>query len=260
MFRPDTAVTREAIAPHESHDTPRRRAGRLPRDPLRRTSRPGHGGPDRGVVVAGGGGARFGARHDGERPQDRALFVEIAGDDAGAAIRPSAFEREVVPTTAEIGGIAAELWREARSDDVASGLAVDLLAMRLTIALVRAPRPLEASLAARDGVDAAREHIERHFAERIDLAALSRVAHLSPFHLARAFRARVGTSPHRYLMDTRLAAAESLLRRGELTVTRVADRTGFASLAHLGRRFAERYGMSPSAYQRTFGRGDRTPG
>jgi hypothetical protein len=26
VFRPDTAVTREDIAPHESHDTPRRRA------------------------------------------------------------------------------------------------------------------------------------------------------------------------------------------------------------------------------------------
>jgi AraC-like DNA-binding protein len=92
------------------------------------------------------------------------------------------------------------------------------------------------------------------------VATLSRVAHLSPFHLARAFRHRVGTSPHRYLMDVRLAAAESMLRDGDLTVTRIADRTGFASLAHLGRRFAERYGMPPSAYRRTFGRGDRTPG
>src|SRR3954470_4025877 len=31
VFRSDTAVTRENIASHESHDTPQRRAGREPR-------------------------------------------------------------------------------------------------------------------------------------------------------------------------------------------------------------------------------------
>ncbi|HYG72112.1 MAG TPA: helix-turn-helix transcriptional regulator, partial [Actinomycetota bacterium] len=113
--------------------------------------------------------------------------------------------------------------------------------------------------AADAAVEAARAHLEARFAEPIDLAELSRVALMSPFHLARAFRARTGTSPHRYLMDVRLRAVEAMLRDGELTVSRIADRTGFGSPSHLSRRFAARYRMSPSSYRRTFGRGSRTP-
>jgi len=210
-----------------------------------------------GVVVAGRAGSRFGARHRSERPDDRTFYVELSSTSGAAE---GAFERDVVPRTTSVAHAIADLWREASTDDLAKGLAVDILALRLTIELARVSPIGRVPPVARDAVDAAREYLEAHYAERIDLATLARVAHLSPFHLARAFRARVGTSPHRHLMDVRLAAAEALLRDGDLTVTRVADRTGFVSLGHFARRFGARYGMSPSAYRRTFGRGSRTKG
>jgi AraC-like DNA-binding protein len=229
-----------------------------------------HGGRGRhdvepGVVVTGRRGSWYGARHDLERPGDTALFVQlrpgaIAADDG---LLDLALGHDVVPRTAAIGAAAAHLWCEARDAGRWHTLGVDLLATRLILELARmrpdrsARHPAQ-TRAADVAVDAAREHLDTHFAEPIDLATLSRVALMSPFHLARAFRARVGTSPHRYLMDVRLRAAEAMLREGELTVTSVADHAGFASPSHLSRRFAERYGMSPSSYRRTFGQGTRT--
>ncbi|HYG73105.1 MAG TPA: AraC family transcriptional regulator [Actinomycetota bacterium] len=217
-----------------------------------------------GVLVAGRGGSCYGAGHDDDRPDDRALFVQVLDRRSVApdGIAERAFAHDVVPRTERLGRVAAELWDEIRGDDPDRVLAIDLLAMRLSLELARtaeAPSRIgPRSPAADAAADAARIHLETRYADPIDMAELSRVALMSPFHLARAFRARIGTSPHRYLIEVRLRAAEALLRGGDLTVSRIAERTGFGSPSHLGRRFVERYGMQPSIYRRTFGRGRST--
>jgi AraC-like DNA-binding protein len=100
----------------------------------------------------------------------------------------------------------------------------------------------------------ARDTIDRSFAAPLDVAALARVAHVSPAHFARQFRAVFGETPHRYLQRRRIERAMELLRDTDLPVTEVCLEVGFASLGTFSRTFSAVVGESPSAYrERTVG-------
>ncbi|MDX6654408.1 MAG: hypothetical protein QOH18_1118, partial [Solirubrobacterales bacterium] len=57
----------------------------------------------------------------------------------------------------------------------------------------------------------ARDTIDRSYASPLDVAALARVAHVSPAHFTRQFRLVFGETPHRYLQRRRIERAMELL-------------------------------------------------
>lgn len=103
----------------------------------------------------------------------------------------------------------------------------------------------------------ARAFLDEHFAEAVLLAQLATIAEMSPFYLARAFRAQVGVPPHTYLEGVRVARAKSLLIAGH-TLAQVAFDTGFADQSHFTHRFKRAVGVTPGRYARlrTVGRGE----
>ena len=100
-------------------------------------------------------------------------------------------------------------------------------------------------------VESARSFLDEHYSERILLEDLGRVAAVSPFHLARLFKSHVGTSPHRYLMLTRIERARDLLCTTDLSVSQVGQRVGFASLSHFTMTFRSETGSTPTDFRRT---------
>lgn len=95
----------------------------------------------------------------------------------------------------------------------------------------------------------ARDHIDRHFAEPLDLDRLARVAGVSKFHFARSFEATYGETPIRYLTRRRIERSQDLLRAANLTVTEVCMLVGFASLGSFSARFSRLVGETPTAYR-----------
>lgn len=95
----------------------------------------------------------------------------------------------------------------------------------------------------------ARDTIDRSYASPLDVAALARVAHVSPAHFARQFRALFGETPHRYLQRRRIERAMELLRDTDRPVTEICLDVGFASLGTFSRTFGAVVGESPSAYR-----------
>jgi AraC-like DNA-binding protein len=95
-----------------------------------------------------------------------------------------------------------------------------------------------------------RDAIDRDYATELDVAAMARIAHISPSHLIRTFRAVFGETPHRYLQRRRVERAMFLLRSTEDDVTDVCMRVGFTSLGTFSRTFREVVGESPSSYRR----------
>ncbi len=95
----------------------------------------------------------------------------------------------------------------------------------------------------------ARDHIDRHFTEPLDLDALARVAGVSKYHFVRCFEATYGETPIRYLTRRRIERAQDLLRHANLTVTEVCMHVGFASLGSFSSRFTRLVGESPTAYR-----------
>ncbi|MER7916568.1 MULTISPECIES: AraC family transcriptional regulator [unclassified Streptomyces] len=96
----------------------------------------------------------------------------------------------------------------------------------------------------------ARDTMDRDYARPLDVPALARVAHVSPAHFARTFRATFGETPHRYLQRRRVERAMYLLRESERRVTDIAFEVGFGSPGTFSRTFRDIVGSSPRAYRR----------
>ena len=95
----------------------------------------------------------------------------------------------------------------------------------------------------------ARDVMDRAYAEPLDIAALARIAYVSPAHFIRSFRATFGETPHRYLQRRRVERAMFLLRSTDRSVTEICLETGFTSLGTFSRTFTEIVGAAPSAYR-----------
>ncbi len=95
----------------------------------------------------------------------------------------------------------------------------------------------------------ARDAMDRSFAEPLDVAALAAVAHVSPAHFIRVFKATFGETPHRYLQRRRIERASALLRDTDLSVGDVCLAVGFTSFSTFTRTFGRIMGESPSAHR-----------
>ncbi len=63
--------------------------------------------------------------------------------------------------------------------------------------------------------------MDREYADQLDVATVARAAHMSTAHFSRQFRAAYGETPYSYLMTRRIERAQTLLRRGDMSVTDV---------------------------------------
>ena len=107
----------------------------------------------------------------------------------------------------------------------------------------------------------ARDHVDRHYAEPLDLAVIASAAGLSKFHFHRLFAATYGITPATYVCHRRVERAQDLLRATNLTVTEVCHAVGFSSLGSFSSRFKEIVGEGPRAFQERWGaRAPRIPG
>ena len=82
-------------------------------------------------------------------------------------------------------------------------------------------------------------------------ASLSALARVSPRHLSRLFRDELETTPGKYVELVRLDRAKSLLASG-LSVTRVAEDSGFGTSESLRRAFISHMAVPPSRYRHRF--------
>jgi AraC family transcriptional regulator len=80
--------------------------------------------------------------------------------------------------------------------------------------------------------------------KRVSAACLSR------FHFVRQFRKAAGMPPMRFVRETRLDAARTLLLTTDLPHREIARRVGFGNQCQLARVFRQLAGYSPSQLRR----------
>ncbi|MBV8763933.1 MAG: AraC family transcriptional regulator [Hyphomicrobiales bacterium] len=110
-------------------------------------------------------------------------------------------------------------------------------------------------------VERAREFLDAHYMRMVGSEELEAITGLSRYALARHFRARLGTSPYRYLTMRRLDRAKSMIRAGD-PLADAAQASGFADQSHMTRLFGRAFGMSPGrwhALHAQAGAGARSP-
>ena len=96
----------------------------------------------------------------------------------------------------------------------------------------------------------ARDHVDAHYAEPLDVAALAARAHTSPAHFSRRFKDTFGETPHQYVLARRIERAKHLLRETDRSVTDISLDVGFRSLGSFSAKFKEIVGGNPTEYRR----------
>jgi len=107
--------------------------------------------------------------------------------------------------------------------------------------------------AASTAIQRASAYLAKHATETISLAALARIARLSPSHLQRQFKKIVGLSPREYQAACRADRFRRELRSGR-DVTSAIYEAGYGSPSRIYESSPTGSGMQPSAY-RDGGRG-----
>lgn len=95
------------------------------------------------------------------------------------------------------------------------------------------------------------QYLEEHLADQVSLAELARLAQLSPYHFARAFKQSFGMPPHRYQISRRIERAKIMLSRPGLSVTSIALELGFSDTSSFTRAFRRFSGWTPICFRRT---------
>jgi len=93
------------------------------------------------------------------------------------------------------------------------------------------------------------QFIDCNLEKKLTLATLSNYANLSPFHLQRIFKRKIGISPRQYVEARRVEKMKNSLRNGK-TVTRALYDAGFSSRSRIYGNVQNKLGASPGTYRR----------
>jgi AraC family transcriptional regulator len=127
------------------------------------------------------------------------------------------------------------------------------LGVRLAVQAVQVDRELDGDRTAISPDAVARvtrivRMIDARPAATLTLGLLAREAKLSPFHYLRTFENLTGTTPHQYILRTRLRAAAVRLTTTPAKIVDVALDAGFGDVSNFNRAFRAEFGVSPTAY------------
>jgi len=122
---------------------------------------------------------------------------------------------------------------------------LQVVAAQIEDALAKADANTKKKFRLSPWVAAAQAAIDAQPCGDIDYAALAKASGVSYSTLRASFRTELGTTLGQYQLRMRLAEAQRLLTQSDLTITQIADRTGFCNQKHFSALFKRKIGQSP---------------
>ncbi|GAA4781172.1 MULTISPECIES: helix-turn-helix domain-containing protein [Streptomyces] len=185
---------------------------------------------------------RLGREHPAVRVEPDALFVEDSGIWTSAGVAAGIDLCLHLLRTTHGAEAAAHTARSMVTAPFRTGTQAQFIR-----------RPTPAADRDADALAAVRERALRQLAEPLTVADLAGWAGMSPRTFTRHFTATTGTTPVRWLLEQRVAAAQGLLERTDLPMPEVARRAGFGSEVTMRQHFASHLAVSPRDYRAAFG-------
>ncbi len=96
------------------------------------------------------------------------------------------------------------------------------------------------------------DYIQDNYASKITLAEVSNILNMSPVSFNRFIKKNTGKTFVEYTNDVRIAYALRLLIEKEQSISEIAHKCGFNSLANFNRIFKKSQGYTPSKYRSDF--------
>lgn len=147
---------------------------------------------------------------------------------------------------------------EAKEQGAADLLLVESLSNALAVHVIRhflgrvtgeTPRPggLE-----RAKLRQVRDYIQAHLGDKnLSLGELAAVSSLSRYQFGRAFRRATGTTPHQFVLRSRVDRAQHLLRTTDRPLWEIGSSVGFGDQAHFATRFRQFTGVTPRQFRQS---------
>ncbi len=95
----------------------------------------------------------------------------------------------------------------------------------------------------------AKDFIDAHFLQPINLEEIARVACLSHYHFLRLFKSVFETTPYQYVIAKRLQKAAQMLEDTNEMIGDISMIVGFETLPAFSDSFRREFGVSPSQYR-----------
>lgn len=89
------------------------------------------------------------------------------------------------------------------------------------------------------------EYISEHFSESLSLSVLSEHFALSQSYICRLFKKELSLKPSEYINRVRISAAKAMLLETDMTITEIAEKSGYSDVYYFSRVFKKIIGMSP---------------
>jgi len=96
------------------------------------------------------------------------------------------------------------------------------------------------------------EYIEANLSSDIGLADIATAGNASISSLGRGFKAALGVSTHRWVLQRRIALAQRLMADPKMPLSQIAVACGFFDQSHLSRVFVRQIGTPPATWRSAF--------
>ncbi|WP_294472012.1 DUF2200 family protein [uncultured Ruminococcus sp.] len=97
------------------------------------------------------------------------------------------------------------------------------------------------------------DYIQEHYTQPLTVEMLAQTVHLSKSYFMCVFRKTFGMPALAYVHHVRIEAVCELLQHSTESITEIAVRCGYPSLANFNRHFQKEVGMTPGEYRRSTG-------
>lgn len=180
----------------------------------------------------------------------------VAGIAAECGVGRPGIETTIAVTDWRLRHLLGLCEREVLDGGHNGAVYLESLGAALAVHLVRRyGLPRSAAGPARGGIAPARlrrvlDYMETHMAENVSLSDLAAIAGTSLHHFAHAFKQSAGVSPHRFLIERRIARARLLLADPTLPIAEIALILGFTDQSHFTEHFRHVTGLTPGRYRR----------
>ena len=95
-------------------------------------------------------------------------------------------------------------------------------------------------------------YMQEHLSEEISLSVLAEVFHLNPQYISQLFKNEIGVGFLVYLTNIRIEKAKKLFLSTSLSVTEIAEHTGYGDYRVFTKVFKKTEGITPSQFRREF--------
>ena len=102
-------------------------------------------------------------------------------------------------------------------------------------------------------------YINAHFTENLSMEDLSQRFQVSPYYLAKIFKAETGMTPSKYIAHRKIGEAQDLLAKSDIPINEIGARMGFYDNAYFTRTFRKYVGTTPSEFREHFQGKEKDP-